>query len=80
MEDLTGKLDELYNEFEDRVKNVFTTNYSSGDILDFNIKILTNSKRWYNQSMKDILGDVKNKFEKWHYDIQKTFDSLKYSY
>ncbi len=56
-------------------------NYSnSSDMLDFNYKILSNSKKWFSQSMKETLEEVKNKFEKWHYDIQKSFDTLKYNY
>ena len=74
---LENCLEELYNEFEDRIKNIFP-GISSNDLLDFNNKILINSKKWYSQSMKETLEDVKSKFEKWHYDIQKNFDSLKY--
>ncbi len=70
-------LDELYLEFEDRIKNIFPS-LSSNDLLDFNNKILINSKKWYSQSMKETIEEVKSKFEKWHYDIQKNFDSLKY--
>jgi len=76
METLEETLDELYLEFEDRIKNVFPASYN--DLLDFNSKILSNSKKWYSQSMKETLVDTKAKFEKWHYDIQKNFDSLKY--
>jgi hypothetical protein len=56
-------------------------NYSnSSDILDFNFKVLSNSKKWFSQSMKETLEEVKTKFEKWHYDIQKSFEALKYNY
>ncbi len=51
---------------------------SNNDLLDFNSKILSNSKKWYHQSMLESVEDVRLKFEKWHHDIQKNFDSLKY--
>lgn len=76
-QNLESCLEETYNEFEDRIKNIFP-GISSNDLLDFNVKIFTNSKKWYYESMKEIIEDVKSKFLKWHYDIQKNFDSLKY--
>jgi hypothetical protein len=71
-------LDDLFGEYEDRIKNVTSLSFSSNDVLDFNIKILNNSKRWFYQSMKETLQETRDKFDKWQYDIQKNFDSLKY--
>ncbi len=76
MDNLEQNLEELQNEFEDRIKNISSA--GTNDILKFNMKVLSNSKRWFYQSMKQTLEEVKVKFEKWHYDIQKSFDSLKY--
>ena len=83
MENLDKRIDELYREFEDRTKNIFSFSTSSSqnfnsDYNDFNNKILTNSKKWFYQSYKQTFNEVQEKFEKWHFDIQKNFESLKF--
>lgn len=81
---LDKRIDELYKEFEDRTKNIFifsdniNVNPNSSDFCDYNNKILSNSKKWFYQSYKDTFNDVQEKFEKWHFDIQKNFESLKF--
>ena len=88
MENLEKRIDELYREFEERTKNLFcfsdkmnsnsNLNPNSSDFSDYNNKILNNSKKWFYQSYKDTLNEVHEKFEKWHFDIQKNFESLKF--
>ena len=83
MENLDKRIDELYQEFEERTKNVFSfnsgnMNYKTSDMADFNNKILSNSKKWFNQSYKETFNEVIEKFEKWHFDIQTNFESLKF--
>ena len=84
MENLDKRIDELYREFEERTKNVFSftanmnSNSRTSDMSDFNNKIFSNSKKWFYQSYKDTFNEVMEKFEKWHQDIQTNFDSLKF--
>ncbi len=87
MENLNTSFEELYEEFEERTKNLFSfsssyncnLNFNSGgDVVDFNIKILANSKKWFFQSYKETMSETIEKFQKWHTDIQSNFDSLKF--
>jgi hypothetical protein len=73
------QIEDLIQEYEDRVKNVNLLSGSSGnEILDFNMKLINNSWKWFNQSLNEMIIDVKEKFNQWQFDIQKNFDSFKY--
>jgi hypothetical protein len=77
---LIPQLEDLYTEFEDRIKNVASPQFSKGNVSEFNTKIINNSKKWYQQSMKETVEEVKDKFEKWQIDIQKNFEALKFNF
>lgn len=74
---LEKNIDELFEEYEERVKN---SNLLSGqnDLLDFNIRIINNSVKWFFNSLKKMISDIKEKFSQWKYDTQKNLAVFKY--
>ena len=75
--ELFGKtIDDLYNEYEERVRN---SNLITGqnDLMDYNLRIVHNAVKWFFDTMKDMVANMKEKFYNWKYDTQKNLDSLK---
>ena len=69
-------IDDLYNEYEDRVRN---SNLITGqdDLMDYNLRVVHNAVKWFFDKMKDMVANMKEKFYNWKYDTQKNLDSLK---
>ena len=69
-------IDDLYNEYEDRVRN---SNLITGqdDLMDYNLRVVNNAVKWFFDKMKDMVANMKEKFYNWKYDTQKNLDSLK---
>jgi hypothetical protein len=69
-------IDDLYNEYEDRVRssNLIT---GQNDLMDYNLRVVNNAVKWFFDTMKDMVSNMKEKFYNWKYDTQKNLDSLK---
>jgi hypothetical protein len=80
IENLDKKIQELLQEYEERTKNSSYSgfNFGSSEISEFYQKNLNNAKKWFNQAMKDTVDETIDKLGKWHFDIQKNFDTLKF--
>ena len=76
VENLEKNIEELYMEYEDRVKNA---NIIAGqnEVLDYNIKIINNSVKWFFSTVKEMVSALKEKFYQWKFDTQKNLDVLR---
>ena len=73
---LENNVDELYAEYEERVKN---SNLLTGtnDLLDYNLRVVNNAVKWFFTTLKELIAGIKEKFNNWKYDTQKNLDILK---
>jgi hypothetical protein len=73
---LDKTIDDLYNEYEERVRN---SNLMTGqnDLMDYNLRVVNNSVKWFFNTLKDMISSMKEKFNNWKYDTQKNIDILK---
>ena len=73
---LDKTIDDLYNEYEERVRN---SNLMTGqnDLMDYNLRVVNNSVKWFFNTLKDMISSMKEKFNNWKYDTQKNLDILK---
>ena len=69
-------IDDLYNEYENRVRNSNLIN-GQDDLMDYNLRVVNNAVKWFFDTMKDMVASMKEKFYNWKYDTQKNLDSLK---
>lgn len=69
---------EMYYEFEERVKNA---NVIAGqnELVDYNIRILNNSVKWFFTTMQSKVAALKEKFCDWKFDTQKNLDIINVS-
>ena len=73
---LEKNVDELYAEYEERVKssNLLT---GTNDLLDYNLRVVNNAVKWFFTTLKELIAGIKEKFNNWKYDTQKNLDILK---
>ena len=58
---LEKNVDELYAEYEERVKN---SNLLTGtnDLLDYNLRVVNNAVKWFFTTLKELIAGIKEKF------------------
>lgn len=76
VESLEKSIEELFLEYEDRVKNA---NLIAGqnELVDYNVRIVNNSVKWFFSTVKEMITSLKEKFCQWKFDTQKNLDILK---
>ncbi|MCQ2821264.1 MAG: hypothetical protein MJ252_28730 [archaeon] len=76
VESFDKSIQDLYAQFEERVKNA---NLIAGqnELVDYNVRIINNSVKWFFNSVKDMVASLREKFSNWKFDTQKNLDILK---
>ena len=69
MDDLNRNLDELFHEYEEKLKN--SLNNSNNNNIDYYSRIINNCVKWFFASLKSMINDVKNKMDDWKNEIKK---------
>ena len=74
---LDKTVDELYSEYEERVKksNIYMNNQN--DLMDYNLRVVNNSVKWFFSTLKEMIASIKEKFHNWKNDTQNSLDILK---
>ena len=73
---LEKNVNELFKDYEERVKN---SNLISGqnELMDYNMRIINNSVKWFFNSLKQMIIDIRDKFSNWKFDAQKNLNNVK---
>ena len=66
----------LFKDYEEKVKNS-TIMAGQNDLVDYNIKNLNNSVKWFYNSIMDLIKDIKEKFKGYKFDTAKNLNSLR---
>ena len=74
---LDKTVDELYSEYEERVRksNIYMNNQN--DLMDYNLRVVNNSVKWFFSTLKEMIASIKEKFNNWKNDTQNSLDILK---
>ena len=73
MENLKGKIDELLDEYQNRIK---TTSYGENDHNIIGSKLSLNANGWFVQMINKIINETLEKFKDYHYNNIKSVESL----
>ena len=73
---LDKTVDELYSEYEERVRKSNIMN-NKNDLMDYNFRVVNNSVKWFFSTLKEIIANIKEKFNNWKNDTQNSLDILK---
>ena len=78
IQSLEKSVNELFRDYEERVRN---SNLVSGqnDLMDYNLRTINNSVKWFFTSLKQMITDIREKFSNWKFDTQKNLNMLKYT-
>jgi len=66
---MNNRIQECVQDFHNRCKSV---DYDDA----FNVKIMTNAKSWFVQTLESIINDTIDKLKDWQYSSQKNIDNL----
>jgi len=66
---MNSRIQECIQDFNNRCK---TVDYDDG----FNLKIMTNAKSWFIQTLDSIINETMDKFKDWQFSSQKNIDNL----
>jgi hypothetical protein len=66
----------LFKDYEEKVKNS-TIMGGQNDLVDYNIKNLNNSVKWFYNNIMDLIKDIKEKFKGYKFDTAKNLNSLR---
>ena len=70
---LEKNVNELFKDYEERVKNSNLI-YEQNEIMDYNMRIISNSVKWFFNSLKQMIIDIRDKFSNWKFDAQKNLN------
>ena len=76
IQSLEKSVNELFRDYEERVRN---SNLVSGqnDLMDYNLRTINNSVKWFFNSLKQMIIDIRDKFSNWKFDAQKNLNNVK---
>ncbi len=69
LEEMNGRIQECIQDFQNRCR---TVDYDD----EFNLKIISNAKTWFLQTIDSIIEETMDKFKDWQYSTQKNIDNL----
>ena len=73
---LEKNVNELFGDYEERVKNSNLIT-EQNELMDYNMRIINNSVKWFFNSLKQMIIDIRDKFSNWKLDAQKNLNNLK---
>jgi hypothetical protein len=73
---LEKNVNELFGDYEERVKNSNLIT-EQNELMDYNMRIINNSVKWFFNSLKQMIIDIRDKFSNWKFDAQKNLNNVK---
>ena len=70
------KVDDLYNEYEDRVKYSINNNFNNDKTMN---KIMDDSIKVFFSSLQKAINDMETKISNWKFNIQRNIGGLEYA-
>ena len=74
MNDLNNNIDELFQEYEEKLKK--SLNGNNEDNFEYYFRIVNNCVKWFFAALKSMVNDTKNKMNDWKNEIKKKCESI----